>query len=167
MAANKLPALCPCGSGQPYKTCCMPYCEEGQAAPTAEQLMRSRYTAFVIENAPYLLKSWHPTTRPDDLSLEDNKDIEWTGIDILRTEHGDIGDQEGVVEFIAHFVVQGRKESLHETSRFVCEEGQWFYLDGEVHPRKPVKHVKIGRNAPCPCGSGKKFKRCCLNRANE
>ena len=119
--------------------------------------MRSRYTAFVLKESAYLLASWHPATRPLELDLAGD-DTSWQGLTILDREAGNPGDEKGVVEFVARYSRQGRSGGLHERSRFLFEAGKWFYLDGEVQPDKAQK---TGRNVPCPCGSGKKFKRCC------
>jgi SEC-C motif-containing protein len=123
-------------------------------APTAEALMRSRYSAYVLKNSAYLNDTWHPSTRPVALDVSSD-DTEWRRLEVVGTEKGAETDSEGVVEFAAWF--QGGQ--LHERSRFVREEGRWFYLDGEILP--PHQQEKPGRNAPCPCGSGKKYKRCC------
>ncbi len=144
---------CPCGSGKQLDACCGRY-HAGEAAPTAEALMRSRYSAFVLKKSDYLRESWHPSTRPPELDLCDDA-TPWLRLEIIATEEGSEGDSEGVVEFAAFY--EGGQ--LYERSRFVCEGGCWFYLDGEILP--PIKEEKPGRNAPCPCGSGKKYKRCC------
>ncbi len=143
----------------------MPYCEEGRTATTAEALMRSRYTAFVRRDEPYLLKTWYEKTRPDDLNMDDYEHVNWIGLEILASEEGGQGDQDGTVEYIARFEVHDQMRSLHEVSRFVHEDGQWFYVDGKIMPQQPSRHEKTGRNAPCPCGSGKKYKRCCLGKS--
>lgn len=119
--------------------------------------MRSRYCAFVIRNSDYLLRTWHADTRPEQLQLE--RDVSWFGLEIVASDAGGPGDSDGRVEFIAQFNGHDRLQYLHERSRFVRENGRWFYLDGEILP--PPTARKIGRNAPCPCGSGKKYKRCC------
>lgn len=116
--------------------------------------MRSRYSAFVLMLADYLLATWHSSTRPPTLNL-DADETEWRGLQILDTRQGQPGDNHGEVEFVAHF--EGGQ--LHERSRFVHEGGRWFYVDGDILP--PAAEHKVGRNAPCPCGSGKKYKRCC------
>ncbi len=116
--------------------------------------MRSRYSAYVLKNADYLAATWHPSTRPASLDLNGDA-TPWQRLRIVATEQGRRGDEAGMVEFIAFY--EGGE--LHERSRFVREEGQWFYVDGEISP--PVGQVKTGRNDPCPCGSGKKFKKCC------
>jgi len=137
---------CPCGSGRPLAHCCGRY-HAGEPAPGAEALMRSRYSAFVLKLSDYLSETWHPSTRPPALNVEQD-DVAWQRLQII-----DSG--EDWVEFAAFY--EGGQ--LHERSRFVREAGRWFYLDGEILP--PIKEERPGRNAPCPCGSGKKYKRCC------
>jgi len=127
---------CPCGSGLSYAQCCGRYIDDGQNAPSAEALMRSRYTAFVRADAAYLLGTWHPSTRPAELDLGDTN-LRWLGLSIKRCERGGPDDMEGVVEFVARMKRGGRAARLHEVSRFTREDGQWFYVDGELHePRR-------------------------------
>lgn len=158
--------LCPCGSKRSYDNCCGPIIEGATKAMTAETLMRSRYCAFVHKNATYLLASWHPSTRPDEIDLESDP-IEWLGLTVVKTSNGRKGDIRGEVTFRARFEHQGEPKEpnesgeLVERSRFVQEEGYWFYLDGELPQSGRVE--KVGRNSPCPCGSGKKYKRCCAS----
>ena len=116
--------------------------------------MRSRYSAYVLRDSAYLRDTWHLSTRPADLDISKDE-TPWQRLVIADLEKGGENDSEGVVEFAAYF--QGGQ--LHERSRFIKEGGNWFYLDGEMLP--PLKQEKPGRNAPCPCGSGKKYKRCC------
>ena len=126
--------------------------------------MRSRYVAHVYRNQDYLLRSWHPATRPGSLDGADTgqHDFRWISLRILDRQGGGESDAAGVVEFIAACAVDGTDSELHEVSRFVREEGVWYYLDGEIRPaRAKDTGGKVSRNAPCPCGSGKKFKRCC------
>ena len=144
---------CPCGSGQALEACCGPRLQGGVAV-TAEALMRSRYSAYVLKNSGYLSDTWHPSTRPDDLDVSADE-VEWLRLQIMATEKGGNSDESGMVEFVAHF----HGGQLHERSRFIKEGGRWYYVDGELLP--PLKEEKPGRNAPCPCGSGKKYKRCC------
>ena len=120
---------CPCGTSSLYDQCCGPLLRGEKPAPTAEALMRSRYTAYVLANADYLLASWHPHTRPPDLKLDNEQ--KWLGLKIRKTVAGLASDCEGVVEFIARFKVNGRGHKLHETSRFVRWQGCWVYVDGE------------------------------------
>jgi SEC-C motif-containing protein len=121
---------CPCQSDKPYAECCEQY-HKGEAAPTAEALMRSRYSAYVVNDDKYLYKSWSKTTRPSKKSLRHNQNNKWLGLTIVRTELGSIFDSEGVVEFIARFQENGQEQQLHEVSRFFRENGKWVYLDGE------------------------------------
>ena len=162
MESHPSSTSCPCDSGSAYAACCKTYCEGDLPAPSAEALMRSRYTAFAMKNIAYLKKTWHQDTRPAEFDLDDQEVITWSGLEILATEQGRQGDQQGTVEFVAHFRANGQRHQLHEKSRFVHQAGQWYYLDGEVQKPQPLRQQKTGRNTPCPCGSGKKFKRCCL-----
>ncbi|HWS52341.1 MAG TPA: YchJ family metal-binding protein [Microbacterium sp.] len=124
-------APCPCFSGDRFDRCCGPVIA-GAAAPTAERLMRSRYTAFALGRADHLLASWHPSTRPRSMELED--DVEWRRLVIVDTERGGPFDRDGVVEFEAHWRTAGARGILHERSRFVREDRRWLYVDGDVAP---------------------------------
>jgi len=123
--------LCPCGSGDRFDGCCRPALQ-GAPAPTAERLMRSRYTAFVVGDAGYLAATWHPGTRPDELDLDPAQ--RWTGLQILDVEAGADGDVRGVVEFRAAWRHGADRGVLHERSRFVRQSGRWWYLDGRLDP---------------------------------
>jgi SEC-C motif-containing protein len=153
---------CPCTSGAPYALCCGPLLSRQARAATAEALMRSRYTAYAERNISYLLQTWHPCTRP---SVLDPATIpNWCGLQIVRTERGRKDDDEGLVEFVATALVRNTLCTLHEVSRFVREAGEWLYVAGDLlEDGKPAENrpSKAGRNDPCPCGSGKKFKKCC------
>lgn len=122
---------CPCGRGPAYAECCGRW-HEGPlrlAAPDAESLMRSRYTAYVLGLVPYLLDTWHPGTRP--VALEpDLAGTKWLGLEVRA--HRRIDEAHATVEFVARNRVNGRAQRLHETSRFVCEAGRWWYVDGDV-----------------------------------
>ena len=136
-AASKISGMdesqpCPCKRGEPFGGCCGPALAGERPAPTAEALMRSRYTAFVVGDADYLLRSWHPRTRPETLDLDPGQ--RWLFLEILRTEHGGPFDDTGVVEFIAHYKADGARGSLHEVSRFTRVDGAWVYLDGVIEP---------------------------------
>lgn len=152
-----LESLCPCGSGKEFGACCGRYIG-GVPAPTAEALMRSRYTAYFLGDEAYLRHTWHSATRPESVDIQNGP--EWTGLEIRSTGAGGEPDEHGLVEFVARYVADGRPGALHESSRFLREDGRWVYVDGEIH-RSPGQGEKVGRNAPCPCGSGRKFKRCC------
>ncbi|MBP1158795.1 YchJ family protein [Rhodococcus sp. PvR099] len=118
---------CPCLSGETYERCCGRFHSGAAEAPTAEQLMRSRYSAFAVGDADYLLRTWHPSTRPGRLTLD--PDQRWTRLDILGHTGGGLLENEGTVEFEAHYVHSGQLDSLREHSRFVREDGRWSYLD--------------------------------------
>ncbi|MFB7250631.1 YchJ family protein [Microbacterium sp. NPDC056234] len=118
---------CPCLSGDTFEKCCGPLLSGG-AAPTAERLMRSRFTAFARGDAAYLTRTWHPSTRPAQLELDD--DIRWTRLDIVETARGGPFDREGVVLFEAFFREHGVAGSMRERSRFVREGRDWLYVDG-------------------------------------
>ena len=126
-------SACPCGSGKAYAACCGPCLDHGQRPATAEALMRSRYTAYALARDDYLLRTWHESTRPGTLDFRDAGIIRWLGLKIVRTEAGGPDDARGVVEFVARYKIGGKAHRLHETSRFVREGGQWFYLDGTPH----------------------------------
>ncbi|MDV2117454.1 YchJ family protein [Alcaligenes faecalis] len=122
--------FCPCGNSNTYEACCGPWHQGPQylQAPDAVTLMRSRYCAFVRDDLDYLLATWHGSTRPH--SLEPNpQGLQWLGLDVRRHER--VSDTEAIVEFVARNRLQGRANRLHEISRFVLEQGQWFYVDGD------------------------------------
>jgi SEC-C motif domain protein len=123
---------CPCGSGRPLAACCGRYLRGNARPDTAGQLMRSRYAAYVLGDETYLLRTWHASTRPAELKLA-AAPVKWLGLRILRTEAGGPDDRDGVVEFEARYKPHGRAERLHEVSRFVREDGQWYYVDGVVN----------------------------------
>ena len=128
-------AACPCGRTSPkgkalaYTDCCGRFIDyfDTTPAPDAEHLMRSRYSAFVVENADYLLATWHPSQRPAELDFEPN--AKWLGLQVKGFKP--TGAATAEVEFVARFRVGGRAVRLHERSRFVQEAGRWFYVDGE------------------------------------
>jgi len=146
---------CPCGSGLAYGECCGPFLSGIASPESAASLMRSRYTAFCLKDAAYVLKTWHPSKRPGILDFSGDETV-WRGLSVLRHEGGGAFDSEGIVEFVASYQQGGKLLRLHETSRFLREAGEWRYVDGDIHPE-----AKSGRNDPCSCGSGKKYKKCC------
>ncbi len=158
---------CPCGSGRELAACCGPYLE-GTALPAApEALMRSRYTAHCLGRYDYLVDSTHPQFR-DELSAEEIKEwselMSWQELEILETRNGAPEDETGEVSFLAHYTLKGMPQKLREDAFFRKEEGRWYYVEGTVHGAEPARREspKIGRNDPCPCGSGKKYKKCCM-----
>ncbi len=159
---------CPCG-GPSLATCCGPRLDGSQPATTAAELMRSRYTAYVVGNLDHVIASHAPAGRADvdrDAATAWSQQSRWLGLEIVATEAGGADDTTGVVEFVARFVLADRTQSHHERSRFIkADEGggpRWYYVDGEVLKARPAERdpAKVGRNEPCPCGSGKKFKKC-------
>ena len=159
-------SACPCGSGEKYEACCAPLIKSEEIAATAEILMRSRYTAYVLTEIEYLLKTTHPSKRDahDFESLRKwSEASDWHGLEIITTENGREPDDTGTVEFIARYTEKGKKQAHHEIADFRKEDGNWYFYDGQA-PR-PTTYVrkapKTGRNAPCPCNSGKKYKKCC------
>jgi SEC-C motif-containing protein len=158
-------ADCPCGSGSPYELCCGPIIA-GAPAATAEALMRSRYSAYVKRAYDHLERSLGAGQRTD-FSLDDAKrwaeGSEWLGLAILRTEKGGPDDTEGLVEFSARFRTEDKVHEHVEAALFGREEGKWVYT-GAAEPKGQTvrrEKPKVGRNDPCPCGSGKKYKKCC------
>jgi SEC-C motif-containing protein len=160
---------CPCRKTAekpiPYAACCQSYVEGKAAAPTAEALMRARYSAFAVGNIDYLVETVAPEQRHDmDRGALQawSKESSWDGLDIVETVDGKESDTTGIVEFVAHFTRARTREAHHERSNFRKEDGRWYFVDGAKPKGKPVvKTMDVGRNDPCPCGSGKKFKKCC------
>jgi SEC-C motif-containing protein len=151
---------CPCG-GADYQTCCEPLHQGTKRAETAEALMRSRYSAYVLGVGPYLLEtSWPPAPATPGSSADDmaqwGREKTWVGLSIERVEAGDVADDGGFVQFVAKYVEPGALVSLSERSEFRRVEGRWRYVEGAAH----VARTKLGRNDQCPCGSGKKVKHC-------
>ena len=147
-------ALCPCGSQKHLNLCCGLYIQQGLLAPDPESLMRSRYTAFVLNDLAYLKKTWHPETYPED--LDSSEPSNWVGLEILNALDD---EDEGEVEFRASLIYDNQLEVLHEISHFDKIDGHWLYHSGEF--QNDGQHLKkITMSAPCPCGSGKLFKHC-------
>ena len=123
--------------------------------------MRSRFTAYALRNAAYLLDTWDATVRPGAIDFSREK-IDWQRLEIVATKKGGIKDSKGVVEFKAFYRENGEDHVMHEISQFTKINGRWFYLNGMVKSiGKLGQQTNQGKNAPCSCGSGKKFKRCC------
>lgn len=157
---------CCCGSGNEYDQCCGPILSGAVKAETAEALMRARYAAFVTKQTDFLHQSLHPDHRQDhDVAATRRwaESAQWMGLQVVDVQAGGVGDQEAQVEFIATYKESGTVKPHHEISRFVRQEGDWYYVDGKlVIPRTSKRdQPKVGRNDPCPCGSGKKYKKCC------
>ena len=123
-------SACHCGSGKPYAACCGRLHSGAENAASAETLMRSRYSAYVLGLEPYLLATWHASTRPAALHLAEEAGTKWLGLQVQRQRAQDASH--ATVEFVARYRIAGRGHRLHETSRFVCEDGRWLYVDGDV-----------------------------------
>ena len=156
---------CPCGSGLEYGVCCEPYISGLKKPPTAEALMRSRYSAYVEHAIDYIVS----TCAEDEQERIDinqtrswSERSRWLGLKITAIEKGGSTDSEGIVEFEASYEMDGLRDTHHERARFKRINGAWLYSQGTVAPKTMVRTgPKVGRNDPCPCGSGKKYKHCC------
>jgi SEC-C motif domain protein len=165
-------SLCPCRSMDQnklnYENCCQPMVEGKKKAPTAEALMRSRYSAYVVKNIDYI-DATQVTIEGEVYNKEEAlkwaESSEWLGLEIVKTQKGEANDNSGLVEFIAHYKdkASGTELKHHETSSFGKHNGEWKFKSGHIHGAQPIKRLdpKVGRNDPCHCGSGKKFKKCC------
>ncbi|MEZ8142161.1 hypothetical protein A1OO_19525 [Enterovibrio norvegicus FF-33] len=153
--------LCPCGSQQPYNQCCEPIHHQHSNADHPEKLMRARYSAHVVGLVDFVVATYHASCHAEEHREAIAKSVKsrWQMLQVLSSSVDD-GGKQGFVEFKAHYAEDGTPYCLHEKSRFVTEEKNgetlWFYIDGEY-----PKIEKVGRNDPCPCGSGKKHKKCC------
>lgn len=155
---------CPCGSGRTLEACCGQYFDT-LAAPTAVALMRSRYTAHVLGKSQYLADTLSEKQRADfDIAEFEaaHGDVTWTGLEIRQTTEGGEADEAGTVEFVARCRDKDGPGIHHELSSFIREAGRWVFDDAVPNPKPATRQVqKVGRNEPCPCGSGKKYKKCC------
>lgn len=157
---------CPCNSGKRYCDCCEPVLEGAAKAATAEALMRARYSAYATGHIAFLRDSSVQAAREEfdeKASTAWSRAARWHGLEIIRTERGGENDPDGIVEFRATYTANGEFCNHHEVAVFVKEADGWKFADGELVGETPVvrETPKIGRNDPCPCGSGKKYKKCC------
>ncbi|MFB9909483.1 YchJ family protein [Allokutzneria oryzae] len=125
---------CPCGLDKSYEQCCGALHSGAAAASTAEQLMRSRYSAFAVSDEAYLLRTWHPATRPS--SVDFDRKQRWTGLEILGSTGGGVFHTEGTVEFVARYSYRGRVEQMWENSAFARVDGLWVYVSEAPEPRE-------------------------------
>lgn len=151
---------CPCGSTFAYGHCCQPY-HLGKAMPaTAEQLMRSRYAAYALQLSPYIVLTTHSSKLQANLQSQVQSWMEvaeFKRLEVLGKENGGKDEENGRVHFRAWYKEYGQLKALQEDSAFQRENGAWRYVDGRHGGTAP----RIGRNDACPCGSGKKYKKCC------
>jgi len=156
---------CPCNSGLDYNDCCGPILAGTAKALTAEALMRSRYTAHVKGDFEHVAKTHAQkiqSTYNISAAKAQSKNTEWVGLEIRETVDGGPDDETGTVLFTARFIENGEQNLHRELGQFCRENGDWVYVDGKINPQgAPVRVDKVGRNDPCPCGSGKKYKKCC------
>ncbi|WP_194435892.1 YchJ family protein [Vibrio fluminensis] len=159
---------CPCGNASNYETCCQPIHQEHANAHTPEQLMRARYSAHTLGLVDFVINTYHSSCNAEQQrqAIADSVHSDWVALEVLNSSDGS-HDDEGFVTFKAFFNDDGKQYCLEERSRFLRENGLWYYIDGE-YPQtederlsQPIQSLKIGRNDPCICGSGKKFKKCC------
>ncbi|MCB0377925.1 MAG: YchJ family protein [Bdellovibrionales bacterium] len=156
--------LCPCQSDKDLSDCCQPIID-GKLAQTAEELMRARYTAYSQVNMDFIEKTHNPKTMKKT-DMEANREwaesTQWLGLEVIHTEKGMPEDDWGKVEFRARYQGSHGENEHHEISEFHKRDGQWFFTEGKSPSRQITNDgPKVGRNDPCPCGSGKKFKKCC------
>ncbi len=147
---------CPCGNLKSYRHCCLPFHNESSLPDTAEALMRSRFTAFCTENLSYLFNSWHPAHRPPAAEILSGT-TRYISLQITDTKQGRPENNTGEVTFVVRYIEGDRLYTMQEKSSFVKQQGKWLYLEGD----NALHSVTLKKNSPCPCGSGKKFKRCC------
>jgi len=157
---------CHCGKGESFETCCGPLIKGERKAKTAEELMRSRYSAFVEAEIDYIMNTHDPENvgQIDRAgTLEWARQSEWLGLEILETERGGEDDTVGRVDFVTKYKLKGSTLDHRESATFRKIKSTWYFVDGEQIAGPPVVRdaPKVGRNDPCACGSGKKFKKCC------
>ncbi|WP_315787216.1 MULTISPECIES: YchJ family protein [unclassified Bradyrhizobium] len=161
---------CPCGSGLPFDRCCGPYLSGDALPPTAEALMRSRYTAYTRGDIGYIAATLAADQRRafDAVAAKNwATRATWLSLRVVSTTHGGADDADGVVSFVATYREGGRTIEHHEVSQFRRDDdGAWRFVSGDTRAavteqKRAAGTAKIGRNDPCPCGSGKKFKFCC------
>jgi SEC-C motif-containing protein len=161
---------CACGKGASLEECCGPIIRGEKQPETAEALMRARYTAYTSGEVDFILGSHDPTTADQadpKGTAQWAAQAKWLKLEVVHTERGGPDDKDGIVEFIAHYEMDGRLIAHHERSEFRKLDGRWFYVDGDMVKPAPVRvGPQPGRNDPCPCGSGKKYKKCCLDKAS-
>lgn len=151
---------CPCGLEKLYSDCCGRFHTGIEMPVTAEELMRSRYTAYAVSDFEYLLDTTFNNAANHDISSlrDSNNDCKWVQLEILSTEAGNANDETGVVEFVAAYFSKKHVHFMRERSRFNRRNGLWMYLDGEAQSAQEA--IPQSKSAPCFCGSKKKFKRC-------
>jgi SEC-C motif domain protein len=162
---KEAPAPCPCGSGKEFSDCCGPVLSGKRLAATAEELMRARFTAHAIRDFAFVHRTYRPTARQPYVAVPEGPTTEWTKLVVHSHALGKTPDL-ATVEFSAYGKEDGVEQVLHEKAEFVRQGGEWIYTRPLREGPAPFEAAKKpGRNDPCPCGSGKKFKHCCLSKA--
>lgn len=157
---------CPCSSGLAYEACCEPIVTGSAKAPGPEALMRSRYTAYVLQIMPHLARTLHPSQRHDYDEAGAAKwarEADWKNLEIVAVNIEPANADRGTVEFKAHYKRNGASLVHHELAEFRRSDGNWYFYNGKMMGTGQVRREapKVGRNDPCPCGSGRKYKKCC------
>ena len=157
---------CPCGSKKSYKKCCAPVINGSKNAETAETLMRARYTAYANTEIDFLYNTISSSQQKDfnrQDAIDWSQNSTWESLEILDTKDGGPDDETGTVEFVASFTQDDNEIRHHEIATFEKINGEWIFMNGITPKPKQARREspKIGRNEPCPCGSGKKYKKCC------
>ena len=158
---------CPCGSDKEYGKCCEKIIKGEVNAKTPEELMRARYSAYVNSEIDFIFDSVLPEKQEEDnrAAIEEwAAESTWQNLEIIKTEGGiEEDDVEGKVEFKANYISAGMTNVYHELGDFKKIDGKWYFDEGKLVKEYPSKKIerKVGRNDPCPCGSGKKYKKCC------
>nr|WP_153447312.1 YchJ family metal-binding protein [Vibrio sp. S11_S32] len=165
--------LCPCCSNIPYSQCCQPIHNDVTLAKQPEQLMRARYSAHVLKLVDFVVDTYHSSCQApaQRAAIAESIESQWCRLEVVAASS--VNNDQGYVEFKAYFMEGENEFCLHERSRFIKENGLWTYIDGFM-PQSPqltqsddprlnqsIQSLKVGRNDPCICGSGKKFKKCC------
>ncbi len=157
---------CPCGSEKEYADCCQPLINGDRTADTAEALMRARYSAHAKKAFDYIFETTLPANRQEDDrngTAAWSRKLDWQRLEVCRVDAGGTDDEKGTVEFVARYRKNAKAFDHHEIAEFVRDDGRWYFKDGQAP--QPVQAIrqgpKIGRNDPCTCGSGKKYKKCC------
>ena len=160
---------CPCGSGNEFEACCEPFIAKEKECKTAEELLRSRYAAYDQKVINYILDTTHPKLKEEqnEKMIRDwANSCEWMELKILDVHGGQEDDTEARIEFQATYRENSIKKLHHEMAIFTKVDGKWYFEDGQMPKQEQVRNEspKVGRNDPCPCGSGKKYKKCCIRK---
>lgn len=159
MTKKNNPSPCICHSGESFSTCCEPFIKGDTPPATAVELMRSRFSAYVLRDLSYLTRTWSAKSQPNAVDIL-GEPVKWLSLQILSTVDGKKEDQNGAVEFEATYIESETLCTLREVSLFEKKDGNWLYAVGKPNfSKEPIR-----RSAKCPCGSGLKAKRCCLGK---